>query len=277
MRKEFRPQNHRTVYQSQLSSRKQGLNEPVQVYYYDVLNLCMRVNKDMSDEDKLFHLCQGLKSTLLEKVMPFEPRTCKELLQKCKSIEEAEVMANNRPHYNYLLLQEKKPLSVETLADKVQSANSVPPANTEVVSCENRELEKTLKALADSVKETNELTKKMVETLTSRPRNNYRNNQRQVTNLNGQLVCYRCNTPGHTSRYCYLNALQGQPDQAGGQVVPTANVNHMQNNQNYIQSNAVQETSHMHLSQQTQGQGVMSGGQTVPNNASQQNQIQGNL
>ena len=80
LRKEFRPQNHRTVYQSHLSSRKQGLNEAVQTYYYDILNLCMRVDPHMSEQDKLFYLCQGLKSTLLEKVMPFEPKTCKRII-----------------------------------------------------------------------------------------------------------------------------------------------------------------------------------------------------
>ena len=241
MRKEFRPQNHRTVYQSQLSSRKQGLNEPVQQYYYDVLNLCMRVNLEMSDEEKLFHLCQGLKSTLLEKVLPFEPRTCKELLQKCKSIEEAEVMANNRPLYNYLLLNEKKPQVPDAPAIREKAEIS-----------ESNELSQTLKALADSVKESNDLTKKLVETLSSRPQNNYRN-QRAVMNLNGQRVCFRCNNPGHTSRYCYLNAYDNQNAQAVNQAVSSSvpvqsvprayvqdtNQNQMQTvPQNYIQASS---------------------------------------
>ena len=235
MRKEFRPQNHRTVYQSHLSSRKQGLNEPVQVYYYDVLNLCRRVNGDMSDEDKLFHLCQGLKSTLLEKVMPFEPRSCKELLQKCKSIEEAEVMANNRPHYNYLLLQEKKPQLSQSAPNDAPTASSKPVPSSEPTASTDSELSKTLKALAESVKESNELTKQLVENLSARPPN-YRNNYRnpRVTNLNGQVVCYRCNAPGHTSRNCYLNTVQGQPTQPNGYAVSAAN-GPMQGNQNYMQ------------------------------------------
>ena len=198
LRKEFRPQNHRTVYQSHLSSRKQGLNEAVQTYYYDILNLCMRVDPHMSEQDKLFYLCQGLKSTLLEKVMPFEPKTCKELLQKCKSIEEAEIMANNRPHYNYLLMNENRTVPIEPQKSTFEREDKIV---------------KAIEAMGLSLKNDLEsMGKNIIEAVNRRP--SYRSNTgrpyRQVQTLDGQRVCFTCNNPGHSYRDCYLNNITAQ-------------------------------------------------------------------
>ncbi|CAF1648105.1 unnamed protein product, partial [Didymodactylos carnosus] len=49
---------------TKLQNRRQGLNEPVQSYYFDVLGLCTKLDHRMGEEQKLLHLQRGLKLSL---------------------------------------------------------------------------------------------------------------------------------------------------------------------------------------------------------------------
>ncbi|CAF1310540.1 unnamed protein product, partial [Didymodactylos carnosus] len=69
---------------NKLVNRRQGLNESVQSYYYDVLSLCTRFNPDMSENEKVLHLLRGLKPTIVQNVMMFNPEKCADLLEQAK-------------------------------------------------------------------------------------------------------------------------------------------------------------------------------------------------
>ncbi len=56
---------------SQLRNRNQGMDESPVVYCFEKLNLCARVDPQMTEAVKLDHLIRGMKPTLVEKIYPF--------------------------------------------------------------------------------------------------------------------------------------------------------------------------------------------------------------
>ncbi|CAF4584237.1 unnamed protein product [Didymodactylos carnosus] len=78
---------------SKLMNRHQGLNESVPSYYYDVLSLCTRFNPEMTEKEKVLHLLRGLKPSLLQAVLMFDPSTCDNLLEQAKRAEAATSLA----------------------------------------------------------------------------------------------------------------------------------------------------------------------------------------
>ncbi|KZS19597.1 Uncharacterized protein APZ42_013914 [Daphnia magna] len=68
--------------EAKLRERKQGMEERTIEYYYDVLDLCRRVNPNMGEAVKLGHLWRGLKPSVLEKLWSLKPGTCEEFLQE---------------------------------------------------------------------------------------------------------------------------------------------------------------------------------------------------
>jgi len=63
--------------ETRIRSRRQGLNEPVETYFSDVLCLCRQVEKEtgteMSEIDIIEYLLNGIWSMLLEKLWPLVP------------------------------------------------------------------------------------------------------------------------------------------------------------------------------------------------------------
>ncbi|CAF1372994.1 unnamed protein product [Didymodactylos carnosus] len=78
---------------SKLMNRHQGLNESVPSYYYDVLSLCTRFNPETTEKEKVLHLLRGLKPSLLQAVLMFDPSTCNNLLEQAKRAEAATSLA----------------------------------------------------------------------------------------------------------------------------------------------------------------------------------------
>jgi hypothetical protein len=75
-----------------LQNRRQGLNESVQSYYLDVLALCAKLDPEMSEKQQRLHLQRGLKPSLAQMTIPFNPQTCLELLEQAKRSETAAAM-----------------------------------------------------------------------------------------------------------------------------------------------------------------------------------------
>ena len=80
----FQQGNYALFKDTQLRSRRQGIDEDAEFYYEDILALCRAVDPAMNENTKLGHLYQGLKPTLLEKVYRKQPATCAEFLAEIK-------------------------------------------------------------------------------------------------------------------------------------------------------------------------------------------------
>ncbi|KAK4013189.1 hypothetical protein OUZ56_025423 [Daphnia magna] len=74
--------------EAKLRDRKQGMEERMIEYYYDVLDLCRWVDPNMGEAVKQGHLWRELKPIVLEKLWSLKPGTCEEFLQEVKRYQE---------------------------------------------------------------------------------------------------------------------------------------------------------------------------------------------
>ncbi|KAK4017290.1 hypothetical protein OUZ56_032237 [Daphnia magna] len=82
------PENYVQHNEVKLRGRKQGIQESTLEYYYDMLDLCRRVDPHMAEATKLAHLWQGLRPSVLEKLWRLKPTNCNEFLQEVKRFQE---------------------------------------------------------------------------------------------------------------------------------------------------------------------------------------------
>ena len=72
---QFRPVNRDEYNEEKIRAWKQGAEEPAKEYFYDVLDLCRRVNPRMAEDDKVRCLWRGLKPSVIEKLWSLKPPT----------------------------------------------------------------------------------------------------------------------------------------------------------------------------------------------------------
>ncbi|CAF1076477.1 unnamed protein product [Rotaria sordida] len=80
---------HKLKISTKLMNRRQGNDESVQSYYYDILALCTRLNPDMQEDEKILYLLRGLKPSLQQHVIMNEPKKSKDLFEHAKRAEAA--------------------------------------------------------------------------------------------------------------------------------------------------------------------------------------------
>lgn len=76
-----------------LQNRIQLPSERPEQYYYDVMQLCARLDPTMTEEDRLRHLLRGLSPSTMEKIVISNPGSCAEFLQILQRINQAALMA----------------------------------------------------------------------------------------------------------------------------------------------------------------------------------------
>lgn len=76
-----------------LQNRIQLPSERPEQYYYDVMQLCARLDPTMAEEDRLRHLLRGLCPSTMEKIVISNPGSCAEFLQILQRINQAALMA----------------------------------------------------------------------------------------------------------------------------------------------------------------------------------------
>ena len=173
LRNAFRPRNYRSINHSMLSKRHQNANESVTSYYFDILRLCDKYNFKMEDNEKIIYVMRGLKRELLEKILIVEPKSCIELLNKLKIIEES-IYLTSRLHENKH--------NVET--DE-----------------KDGNLSGELSNKLDRVIELNENLSKSLSQF-YQVRWTTRRGNRMTRTEDGQPICHRCHTPGHIVKSC---------------------------------------------------------------------------
>ncbi|CAF4673345.1 unnamed protein product, partial [Rotaria sp. Silwood2] len=88
---------HKLKISTKLMNRRQGNDESVQSYYYDILALCTRLNPDMQEDEKILYLLRGLKPSLQQHVIMNEPKKCKDLFEHAKRAEAAALITQPSP------------------------------------------------------------------------------------------------------------------------------------------------------------------------------------
>ncbi|CAF3533483.1 unnamed protein product [Rotaria socialis] len=80
---------HKLKISTKLMNRRQGNDESVQSYYYDILALCARFNPEMREDEKILYLLLGLKPSIQQHVIISDPKKCKDLFEHAKRTEAA--------------------------------------------------------------------------------------------------------------------------------------------------------------------------------------------
>ncbi|KAK4024371.1 hypothetical protein OUZ56_009793 [Daphnia magna] len=106
---QFTPVNYVQHNEAKLRARKQGIEESTLEYYYDVLDLCRRVNARMAEATKLAYLWQGLRPSVLEKFWSLKPTSCDEFLQEVKCFQEMTDRGNQDEWALGVMGREKRP------------------------------------------------------------------------------------------------------------------------------------------------------------------------
>jgi hypothetical protein len=70
--------------ETRLRERKQGPEESTVEFFYDVLDLCGKVDPNMAEQLKLQHLWRRIKPSLVEKFWSMKPATTDEFLTEVK-------------------------------------------------------------------------------------------------------------------------------------------------------------------------------------------------
>ncbi|KZS02853.1 Uncharacterized protein APZ42_034557 [Daphnia magna] len=172
-------------------ARKQGIDESGVEYFYDVIDLCRRVDPGMTEEAKVDYLFRGLNPTLVKKIWVTSPRTTAEFLTAVQLHTEASELAI-RPEWAVSVLGPMKGL---------------PPPKEEVCT-ELRDLVLELKAEIAELKHASK---------SPRPEGGRENSGPPQNNVSfasrtsdGKPICHNAAKVGHIARFCRAEKGQDQ-------------------------------------------------------------------
>jgi hypothetical protein len=177
-----------------LRARKQGAEETTREYYYDVLDLCRRVNPRMAEAEKLKCPWRGLKPSVIEKHWSLKPTTCDGFLEEVKRLEE--------------LTSRSEEWALGVLGE------TIPPAKDERMDRLERRMECMLGAVAANTPENP--PQQGWKTGDAQQGPPWLKQGRRPVNLrwtpDGRPVCGKCDTEGHIIRDCPRSNQQQQMD-----------------------------------------------------------------
>ncbi|CAF4585627.1 unnamed protein product, partial [Rotaria sp. Silwood2] len=91
---------------TKLMNRRQGNDESIQLYYYDVLALCAHFNSDMMEGEKILYLLRGLKPSIQQHVIMSDPKKCRDLFEHAKRTEAAATVLSPTPEQKSTITNE---------------------------------------------------------------------------------------------------------------------------------------------------------------------------
>ncbi|KAH6931345.1 hypothetical protein HPB50_023910 [Hyalomma asiaticum] len=113
-----------------LENRVQVPSESPKQYYYDVLQLCARVDQDMKEKDRVRHLLRGLRADALEKMVLTNPTSTGQFSQTLPRINHAALMvhAHLTPSNSYLPTTSPQPWSAAIPGEPIATATVTQPS-----------------------------------------------------------------------------------------------------------------------------------------------------
>lgn len=213
-----------------LRMRMQGEEEQVEAYIQDVLNLCAKLDADMSERCKIKHVLRGLKPSLLEKVMIMNNDTLESLLSNIRKVQTARFMAGQR--VDQLMTT---PLTLPVVRSR-QTAEVIQPAShgsleskIENLTSEFSKFSMRLMEESKRKEEANSYAHFRGRGWTGGPRGrgqpqgrmftgrgSYRGSSDRGRTADGRIICYKCNKVGHFAINCRSNQNGGSGNEEGG-------------------------------------------------------------
>ncbi|KZR96541.1 Uncharacterized protein APZ42_009062, partial [Daphnia magna] len=228
---QFKPVNQNRFNEAKLRERKQGIEESTIEYFYDILDLCRRVDPNMSEATKLAPLWRGIKPSLLEKLWSLKPNSCDEFLQEIKRYQE---MTSRARHEEWAMgvVGKQTPTAESERMDRIEKLleglmGAVALRNASGAAAQQGERAESQQYWSDNrsiLKWTSD-----GEPICSRckteghigrecpTRTNGQGGLRGRT-LDGQVVCYGCEGIGHIRHDCPSSQREGGAPQQQRQV-----------------------------------------------------------
>ncbi|KAH7982839.1 hypothetical protein HPB52_007400 [Rhipicephalus sanguineus] len=207
-----------------LENRTQLPSETPEQYYYDVVQLCARVNPSMTEDDRLRHLMRGLRPDVQEKMIIANPETCAAFLQILQRINQAALMSRaSGPQpigTQYSTSMQSWMQNITPPVGFAAAAATMPPPPTCVATCAATELrcpreaagpERDLKAIADSIALLSDRLKSIEDEMRRPP---VPWPQRTSRANDGRPRCQICRRIGHIAQQCWQRFRDGRNDQA---------------------------------------------------------------
>jgi hypothetical protein len=191
----------------ELRERKQGPNEPIDDYFYDVRALCREVNPEMNDLEIVRQLIKGLRPELVRVVVPSRPETPAQVLGCLKAYEEADFIAQVNARTPSHLLGGK--LTLEGKRDESESIRNLEK--------EIRDLKRVLEQRTfgnDSREDRRGAKERRPHTPGGRQGAPRRQEGRSrfwgsSRTSEGKPICFCCRAVGHVAAVCPMNDSGG--------------------------------------------------------------------
>jgi hypothetical protein len=184
----FRHHNYAMELESRLRSRKQGPDEPVMSYCYDIIYLCSKVDPEMNEERKTQFIFQNMDPELMQKVFPQMDRLdTTELFRRLQAHCQASLMAGRSIPLN--------------------SVNPTPPP-AKRGDIEQIVRDEVARSLGPVIRQLEQATRSFGSAGGSQNRaieggqNASSSNQLRKRTIDGRPICNSCRKPGHIARNC---------------------------------------------------------------------------
>ncbi len=193
-----------TGYQAHLREmarrRKQGLNEGVANYIFVMQNLLERMDRDghLDEEERVERTLDGMLSQIAAQVLPYQPKTFDELLEKSKSVEKALMkQAHDTEHAHFT-----SELEVPAVQDKSKEKENWSKTMELITKNFSEALEKVLKTSAQS--RNDERNDRQIRNNGGFGRRGGRRafNRDETRSVSGKPRCFNCNRVGHIAKQC---------------------------------------------------------------------------
>lgn len=222
-----RPEDLKSFAEGLLRTRAQRPGETYESYVQDVLSLCRRVNKDMTEDQKVSHLMKGVAEDLYQVLINRDVFTVHQFVTCCRHVD---AMSKKRiVKQRYERLPNVTPIShgnEEDLNDRIRRIvrEEIQKVLPQIAACTDdrpddlesiirEEVRSTLAPLTrDELAPSNYRANRKSDQSFLRPRQRPQGSRRnqQETGRKTDLwrtsdnvpICFHCGRPGHVTRYC---------------------------------------------------------------------------